>query len=164
MSSRAGRSLSISLLLLLLGTTAAPSSADAAVVRTLAASADAFERGDLAAASKVWSHSEHLTVFEGGHVNYGWADYRDNHLGPEMKELHDVRYRLGDVVPHVIGATAWATFTYAISGTAAGGRTFAGTGIGTAVLQREDGAWRIVHWHTTSTPKAGVPSPSPSPR
>jgi ketosteroid isomerase-like protein len=138
-------------------------SADAEVVKTLVTSATAFQRGDLPAASTVWSHSDRLTVFEGGHVNRGWTDYRDNHLAPEMKELHDVRYRLSAVVPHVAGSTAWATFAYSISGSETGGRTFAGTGIGTAILEREGGSWRIVHWHTTSTPKPRPPSPSPSP-
>ena len=130
-----------------------PAGARAGVVKVLNDSAAAFERGDLRAASRTWSHSEALTVFEGGHVNRGWTDYRDNHLAPEMKELRSVRYRLSDVVPHVAGDTAWATFRYTISGSEIKGRVFSGGGIGTAVLQRESGSWRIVHWHSTSTPK-----------
>jgi len=132
------------------------------VTKTLEQSADAFARGDLDAASKVWSHSESLTVYEGGHVNDGWTDYRDNHLGPEMKELRRVSYTLSRIAPHVVGDTAWATFRYAISGEDLSGKTFSGTGIGTAVLERQGGAWRIVHWHTTSTPKPKVPA-SPNP-
>ncbi|HEY0384347.1 MAG TPA: nuclear transport factor 2 family protein [Candidatus Elarobacter sp.] len=145
--------------IILCGATLAPASAaergaDAAeVVEMLNESASAFEHRDLAAASRAWSHSEALTVFEGGHVNRGWTDYRDNHLGPEMKELRTVRYRLFEVVPHVAGDTAWATFRYTISGSEIKGRAFSGGGIGTAVLQRELGGWRIVHWHSTSTPK-----------
>ncbi|GAC1579180.1 MAG: hypothetical protein NVS3B7_13060 [Candidatus Elarobacter sp.] len=135
----------------------------AAVVKALDESAAAFEHGDLGAASRVWSHSEGLTVFEGGHVNNGWTDYRDNHLGPEMKELREVRYRLSEVVPHLAGHTAWATFRYSISGSERTGRTFSGTGIGTAVLERQDGTWRIVHWHSTSTPKPPLESPAPRP-
>lgn len=30
--------------------------------------------------------AEDLVVFENGHRNEGWADFRDNHLVPEMKE------------------------------------------------------------------------------
>ena len=134
----------------------------AAVVKVLNESAAAFERGDLPAAARTWSHSEALTVFEGGHVNRGWADYRDNHLAPEMKELRAVRYRLLEIVPHLAGNTAWATFRYTISGSEIGGRTFSGSGIGTAVLQRELNSWRIVHWHSTSTPKPKAPAPAPS--
>jgi len=132
---------------------ALPAGARAGVVKVLNDSAAAFERRDLQAASRTWSHSEALTVFEGGHVNHGWTDYRDNHLAPEMKEMRSVRYRLFDVEPHVAGDAAWATFRYTISGTEIKGRTFSGGGIGTAVLQRESGSWRIVHWHSTSTPK-----------
>ena len=138
-------------------------SAAKAVTRALEQSADAFARGDLAAASKVWSNSESLTVFEGGHVNDGWTDYRDNHLGPEMKELRHVSYRLSRIEPHVVGDTAWATFRYAISGEDLSSKTFSGTGIGTAVLERQGRTWRIVHWHTTSTPKPKVAPASPNP-
>jgi ketosteroid isomerase-like protein len=80
-----------------------------------------------------------------------------------MKELRVVRYRLLEIVPHVAGNTAWATFRYTISGSEIGGRTFSGSGIGTAVLQRELNSWRIVHWHSTSTPKPKAPAPAPSP-
>jgi len=135
--------------------------AAADVIRTLERSAQAFEHGDLQAAAQVWSNTASLTVFEGGHINRGWVDYRDNHLGPEMKELHDVRYRLGDVVPHLAGDTAWATFSYTISGSEAGGRTFSGTGIGTAVLERQNGSWRIVHWHATPRPRSPAPTATP---
>ena len=160
------RSLTFATIVMFTGAVSSPkpaaasgATAGAAVVHVLNDSAAAFERGDLSAASRTWSHSEALTVFEGGHVNRGWTDYRDNHLAPEMKELRDVRYRLFEVVPHVVGDTAWATFRYTISGSEVGGRSFSGTGIGTAILQRERGTWRIVHWHSTSTPKPRIPAP-----
>lgn len=137
--------------------------ASAAVTATLQRSASAFARGDLAAASSVWSNDEMLTVFEGGHVNRGWRDYRDNHLGPEMKELRRVSYVLREIQPHLAGNTAWATFRYAISGEDLMGKAFSGDGIGTAVLERRASGWRIVHWHTTGTPKA-KPSPEPDSR
>jgi hypothetical protein len=34
-----------------------------------------------------------VTIFEGGGVNRGWADYRDHHLGPEMAEFQKVVVR-----------------------------------------------------------------------
>ncbi len=30
--------------------------------------------------------SPEIVVFENGHRNHGWQDFRDNHLLPEMKE------------------------------------------------------------------------------
>jgi hypothetical protein len=55
-----------------------------------------------------------VTVFESGHANYGWEDYRDNHLKPEMEALKNVQYRrhqdahrsedrLGDLQVHHLG-------------------------------------------------------------
>jgi len=57
---------------------------EAAVRDALMKSALSFEKNDLAMASRVWANDESLTVFESGHANYGWADYRDHHLVPEM--------------------------------------------------------------------------------
>src|SRR5712692_9108402 len=61
---------------------------EAAAVRdVLMKSALSFEKNDLAMASRVWANDESLTVFEQGHANYGWADYRDNHLVTKMGEM-----------------------------------------------------------------------------
>ena len=111
--------------------------------------AAAVERGDMAAITKLWANDESVTVFEGGHANYGWADYRDNHLGPELKEMKNVKYTLSDVRAKVASTTAWATFRYALSADA-GGRRVEGVGLGTAVLERRGQDWRIVHWHSSA--------------
>ena len=50
---------------------------EAAVRDALLKSASTFEKNDLAEATKVWVNDDSLTVFESGHANYGWADYRD---------------------------------------------------------------------------------------
>lgn len=42
-----------------------------------------------------------FTIFEGGHINWGWADYRDNHLGPELKEFSEIQYSYGDIKAHL---------------------------------------------------------------
>lgn len=102
------------------------------VREVLARTAAAFERGDLAALDKIWADDPSVTVFESGHANYGWADYRDSQLAPELK---DVRYALSDIRAKVSGATAWATFKYALSGDASARRVEV-SGLGTAVLER----------------------------
>jgi hypothetical protein len=33
-----------------------------------------------------------VTIFEGGGVNRGWADYRDNHLGPELRAFEGLQW------------------------------------------------------------------------
>lgn len=67
----------------------AQESDQAAVRNTLLETVAAFERNDLPALSQVWAKDESLTVFENGHANYGWTDYRDNHLVPEMAAFAD---------------------------------------------------------------------------
>lgn len=123
-----------------------------AVIATLEESARAFETSDLPALERVWATDEDLTVFEGGSVNRGWTDYRDHHLVPEMKEMKNVSYRLRDIAPRVAGGTAWATFEYDISGATEKG-PFKSGGLGTAILEKRGGNWRIVHWHSSAKPR-----------
>lgn len=106
-----------------------------AVRDVLIQSATAFEKNDMAAMEKLWLNDESVTVFESGHANYGWMDYRDHHLGPEMKEMKNTKYTLTDIKVKVSGNTAWATFKYAISADI-GTRHVDGAGLGTAVLEK----------------------------
>lgn len=124
--------------------------------------AAALERGNMASIEKLWANDEAVTVFESGHANYGWADYRDNHLGPELKEMKNVKYTLSDIKAKVSGATAWATFKYAISADL-GERRVDAAGLGTAVLERRGQEWRIVHWHSSAPRRAPAAQPSPAP-
>ena len=133
-----------------------PSDTVSAVLRENAA---AFERGDYAAIEKLWAHGDDVSVFESGYANYGWADYRDHHLKPELKEMKNVRYRLDDIHSHVSGPIAWATFRYTISADYEG-RKIDSAGLGTAALERDGDDWRIVHWHTSAPRKPPAPAPS----
>lgn len=124
-------------------------------------SAKAFASGDMAALEKTWANDESVTVFESGHANYGWADYRDNHLGPEMKEMKNTKYMLSDIRVKVSGSTAWATFKYAISADV-GNRQVEGGGLGTAVLEKRGQDWKIVHWHSSAPRRPATPAASPT--
>lgn len=132
------------------------------VREVLMQSAVAFEKGDMAALEKLWANDESVTVFESGHANYGWADYRDRHLGPEMKEMKNTKYTLSDIKAKVSGNTAWATFRYAISADI-GTRHVDGAGLGTAVLEKRGDDWKIVHWHSSAPRRAPGPAPTPKP-
>lgn len=102
-------------------------------------SASSFEKNDLVTATRVWANDESLTVFEQGHANYGWADYRDNHLSPEMREMKNTKYVLSDLRVHVAAKTAWATFKYTIAADVVDNgkqRHVDGTGLGTAILEK----------------------------
>lgn len=140
----------------------AQDNSERAVRGVLIQSATAFEKNDMAAMEKLWLNDESVTVFESGHANYGWTDYRDHHLGPEMKEMKNTKYTLSDIKVKVSGNTAWATFKYGISADI-GTRHVDGRGLGTAVLEKQRGQWRIVHWHSSAPRRAPSPAPSPKP-
>ena len=131
---------------------------EAAVREVLLKSAIAFEKYDVELITKVWANDESVTVFESGHANYGWADYRDRHLLPEMKEMKNTKYTLSDIKVKVSGTTAWAIFKYAISADMRT-RHIDGSGLGTAVLEKRGDEWRIVHWH--SSPPRRAPATPP---
>lgn len=139
--------------------TPAAKDGDPQVRDVLMRNAKGFETGNLKMLNDLWAHSPDVTVFESGHANYGWEDYRDHHLKPELEEMKNVRYRLSDIKTRADGRTAWATFTYSISADMKE-RHVEGAGLGTAVLENRDGGWKIVHWHTSALrrpPAAGEP-------
>jgi ketosteroid isomerase-like protein len=141
--------------------TSAQSNDEKAVRDVLTLNTTAFAKNDLAALDKIWANEESVTVFENGHANYGWADYRNNHLAPEMKEFKNTKYGLSDMKVKIERRTAWATFKYSISGDV-NGRHFEGGGLGTAVLEKRGRNWLIVHWHTSAPRRAASPTPTPA--
>jgi hypothetical protein len=94
-----------------------------------------------------WVH-----VIEGAGVNHGWADYRDHHLGPELTEFQNFRYRFFAIEPQVRGAVAWTPFRYELSADTPRGHVEL-EGRGTAVLEMRDARWVIVHLHTSGRRK-----------
>ncbi|HMT09917.1 MAG TPA: nuclear transport factor 2 family protein [Pyrinomonadaceae bacterium] len=134
-----------------------------AVTDVMTREALAVEQGDLAALDKIWANGEDVTVFESGHANYGWNDYRNTHLAPELKEFKNTKYSFSDMKVKVDGKTAWATFKYSLAAEM-GTRKVESGGLGTAVLEKRDGKWRIVHWHSSAPRRAPAPAASPTPK
>ena len=134
-----------------------------AVTDVMTREALAIEQGDLAALDKIWANSEDVTVFESGHANYGWTDYRNTHLAPELKEFKNTKYSFSDMKVKVDGKTAWATFKYSLAAEM-GTRKVESGGLGTAVLEKREGKWRIVHWHSSAPRRAPAPAASPTPK
>jgi ketosteroid isomerase-like protein len=58
--------------------------ADEAASETITRFERALQARDLAAVAEIVA--DDIVVFESGHRNDGWKDFRDNHLVPEMKE------------------------------------------------------------------------------
>lgn len=118
----------------------------------------AAERNDMAALDSIYAGTD-LTVVESTGMNRGWADYRDHHLAPEMKEMKNFRYRPFEIEPHVSGDLAWAIFRYNL-GAETGGRVIDNIGRGTAVLEKRRGWWVVRHTHTASRARRPTDPPA----
>lgn len=91
-----------------------------------------------------------VTVYEGGGVNPGWADYRDRHLGPELRSFEGLQFSHQNLKVQAIGPeAAYATADYALTRTVDGSPVTSG-GLATYVLIRQDGRWIIRHSHTSA--------------
>lgn len=142
--------------------TAAPDTStrgDTGVAAAIHALFAAAERNDLAALDSLYA-GDSLTVVESTGINRGWADYRDNHLGPEMKEMKNFRYRPFAIEARASGDTGWAIFRYALSATVEG-KPVDVVGRGTAILQRRGARWIVRHTHTASRPRRPSDPPMP---
>lgn len=128
------------------------------VASTIEALFAAAERNDMTALDSMYAGAD-LTVVESAGMNRGWADYRDHHLVPEMKEMKNFRYRPFDIEPHVSGNLAWAIFRYHLRAETPE-RLVDNIGRGTAILENRQGRWVVRHTHTAS--RARRPSDPPA--
>lgn len=127
-----------------------------ATVRALFA---AIERGDLVALDSLYA-GDSATIVEGAGINRGWADYRDHHLGPELKQMTNFRYRPFEIEARTAGNLAWATFRYALSGNM-GTQALDLVGRGTAILERRGNRWLLRHTHTSYRTRRPTDPPMP---
>ena len=89
-----------------------------------------------------------VTIFEGGGTNTGWIDYRDNHIGPELKSFNGLKFSHINVKIQMLGPdAAYVTSEYVLETAGAAGPTKSG-GLETDV--RQGGTWVIRHTHTSA--------------
>jgi uncharacterized protein YcnI len=96
-----------------------------------------------------------VTIDEGGGINNGWIDYRDRHLGPELKSFENLQFGHSNTKVTVLpgGQSAYATSEYSIKGKM-GDRQLDSGGLETLVLVKSaDGTWKIRHSHTSTRPR-----------
>jgi ketosteroid isomerase-like protein len=91
---------------------------------------------------------ETFGMVEGKHTNWGWVDYRDNHLSEELADLSKVAFTLDFKSLHVSGDMAYASFIFSMSPKANPSQNW-GSGRATAVLIRGPKGWLIQHLHTS---------------
>lgn len=91
-----------------------------------------------------------VTVYEGAGINPGWADYRDRHLGPELKAFNNLKFEHIKIVVTMTGSdAAYVTGEYLLDATSDGREVRSG-GLATYVMIRDAGLWKIRHSHTSS--------------
>lgn len=146
------------------GAATAPSGAkDAAQIKQWVAAYDAaFNAKDVDKLAAFYH--EAVTIYEGGGINKGWADYRDHHLGPELKMFEQLRFSTSDVTVNALGAdpnVAYVTAAYTLTAKAKD-RDIESGGLVTWVLVKstDGGSWRIRHSHTSSKRR---PAPASKP-
>jgi len=131
------------------------------IKRWLASYDAAFSAKDLTRLAAFY-HPD-VTIYEGGSVNTGWADYRDHHLGPELEEMQSPAFSRSNVSVHMLdkeGRTAYVTSQYRLK-TRLKDRDIDATGLETLIVVKvADGAWKIRHSHTSS--RRRVPSAAPA--
>ena len=88
-----------------------------------------------------------LFLFEGTHQNSGWADYRDNHIGPEMKEWSEFKALETHVADAIVAADIAYVSTVSTYRIVSAGKPVRVTAAESFVLVRRDGGWRIRHLH-----------------
>lgn len=130
-----------------------------AATRTIEALFAAAERGDLRALDTLYA-GDSLLVIEGAGINRGWADYRDTHLAPELKQFTNFRYRPFEIEARVAGEVAWVTFRYALMAEV-GERRIDSVGRGTAILERRGARWVVRLTQTASRARRDGDPPMP---
>lgn len=136
-------------------TQAAPvaSAGDAAVIEARLKDYDAaFSAKDLEKLATFYHPN--VTIYEGGGIDTGWTDYRDRHLGPELKAFENLQFGHANSRVTVLPGdqAAYVTSEYWIKAKM-GDREIDSRGLETLVVVKgSDGAWRIRHSHTSSRP------------
>lgn len=88
-----------------------------------------------------------MHIVYGAQVAHGLAGYVDGALKPQFEGLTIVEYSFGGVEAVVRESVAWVTFSYTLAAQGPGGAAVADNGRGTAVLEKRDGRWLVVHYH-----------------
>lgn len=114
-----------------------------AVRQVITSLAEYIQAGDMASIEPLF-RARGVHILTDSATTHGWTEYRDEHLQPDLKQYTDLRYTHTAVEPVVRGNVAWVAFRRELSVT---GSTTPFSGRGTAVLEKIDGRWVIVHLH-----------------
>lgn len=104
---------------------------------------------DIEAVSRQFVNADNFVAFESGYQNFGWDDYRASHLEAEFRQFDaPIRFEIRLLQVSGSGEMAYAAYAYRARAQMPGGEVGL-DGLGTAVLSRVAGDWRILHLHTS---------------
>lgn len=126
---------------------ASSASLAASPIETLAAFHDALATGDKAKALNLLSPG--VAIYESGYVERSRDEYAHHHLGGDMEFAKNSTRKVLKQTERIDGNTAVVWEETETTGTSRGKPVHV-LGTGTAVLEKKDGAWAIVHVHWSS--------------
>jgi len=118
-----------------------------AVVRVITHFAERIQANDLSAIDSLFPRRG-VHILTDSATTHGWAEFRDKYLKPELSRFQDPRYTHSAVEVVVRNNVAWAAFRRELSSGNGGAGPLRGRG--TAVLEKIDGRWTIVHLHVSN--------------
>ncbi len=130
------------------GIHAVASDENTSVRNILTAYHNALTSGDMDEVEKFVVTDDSFAMVEGKHTNWGWKDYRDNHLTPELKDLAKVAFRLDFKAVKISGDMAYSSFIFNLSPKGDPSKNY-GSGRATAILVKTKNGWMIQHLHTS---------------
>ena len=131
----------------LLNSQQAPDPERAAVQRVIEDFASHVQASNLSALDSLFP-PRGLHILTDDVTTHGWAEYRDQYLRPELERFPGLRYAHTAIEPVVRGDVAWVAFRRELASSAATVEPVQGRG--TAVLEKREGRWVIVHLHVSS--------------
>lgn len=114
----------------------------------------AWEQENVGAIEAIVVPDTSLIVVEQGRADVGWQAFRDVRMAYEFgrAKAWDLRVSGTRVRLSPAGDVAWAAYNLKLAATAEEGQAISVDGAGSAVLERRDGRWRIVHLHWSFLP------------
>lgn len=108
----------------------------------------AIERLDITDIDKLFTPD--AVVIESGKVEGNFTAYRNNHLGPELREFKSFAFNNYKADIRVEGPVAIATETYTYRIVLKSGEAIDRQGVATSVLKWNEQGWQIVTTHSSS--------------
>ena len=126
---------------------------DTSIVAIVKAIEQGWEQADGAPFREHFLDFEGARYIESGGQNEGLKDLIEHHVEPEGDALEDFELTLSNIETHTEGDFAWAIADVEVIATLKrDGRRIHNRGYETFVFRSIDGAWKVLHTHSSSRP------------